>query len=139
MALFEESYTRILTLPDCHWMHREAKEEENGNPSCQLRFPALSVRENDGSTWRLLSDPCAVCLHQYQVGDSVVWSPNDKCRHVFHQHCLVRWLLHQATGSDFPCPVCRQPYCREITHPSSEVRGRRRIEEKRHLVHASPG
>jgi hypothetical protein len=77
MALFEESYTRILTLPDCHWMHREAKEEENGNPSCQLRFPALSVRENDGSTWRLLSDPCAVCLHQYQVGDSVVWSPND--------------------------------------------------------------
>jgi Ring finger domain len=127
VALFKDKYARKLTASDCQRMHRTVVEgvvNDNEVPTCRWRFPTLPVRENDGCSVRLLSDPCAVCLQQYQVGDTVVWSPNDECRHVFHRRCLLRWLIHQTSDSDFPCAVCRQPYCREIARPSSEVPGR---------------
>jgi hypothetical protein len=45
---------------------------------------------------------CAVCLSDYVEGDTVCWSKNSSCRHVFHQHCLLPWLVSHDT-----CPSCR--------------------------------
>jgi hypothetical protein len=49
--------------------------------------------------------PCAICLEDYEEGDNICWSHNRRCNHVFHQECIVEWLVrHDA------CPVCRQDF-----------------------------
>lgn len=45
---------------------------------------------------------CAICLADYEEGDSVCWGKISSCSHVFHQHCLLPWLSFHDT-----CPVCR--------------------------------
>jgi hypothetical protein len=86
-----------------------------------------------------ISDECAICLDWYRLGDSIVWSTNHNCQHVFHQHCLVccnvnheekkavaRHHLHESHRQQqeqlmkhkrnkgkrepIPCPICRQPF-----------------------------
>jgi hypothetical protein len=34
---------------------------------------------------RLLTEPCAICLMDYQCGDALVWSLNSNCVHCFHE------------------------------------------------------
>jgi hypothetical protein len=50
-------------------------------------------------------EPCTICLEDYKEGDNVCWSHNRQCNHVFHQECIVEWLLRHDG-----CPVCRQDY-----------------------------
>lgn len=45
---------------------------------------------------------CAICLVDYEEGDSVCWGKISSCNHVFHQHCLLPWLSFHDT-----CPICR--------------------------------
>ncbi len=55
---------------------------------------------DDGKLHRFMT--CAICLSDYVEGDTVCWSKNSSCRHVFHQHCLLPWLVSHDT-----CPSCR--------------------------------
>lgn len=48
----------------------------------------------------LLTESCAVCLEQYQVGNRVMELPS--CHHQFHEICVGTWLQSHST-----CPVCR--------------------------------
>jgi hypothetical protein len=50
---------------------------------------------------------CAICLVSFQRGDIYGQSSNPSCRHIFHQDCIVGWLI---TKDDGTCPCCRQPY-----------------------------
>ena len=58
-----------------------------------------------------ISDPqdrgttCDICLLEYQVGDTVAWSPNLECRHTYHRDCVLDWLVRKPT-----CPNCRHDY-----------------------------
>lgn len=52
---------------------------------------------------------CAVCLGDYEVDDTVVWSCHKKCRHAFHQECIMEWLVKIPDGGT-PCPCCRQEF-----------------------------
>eukprot|EP00316_Scyphosphaera_apsteinii_P019878 CAMPEP_0119325204 /NCGR_PEP_ID=MMETSP1333-20130426/65211_1 /TAXON_ID=418940 /ORGANISM="Scyphosphaera apsteinii, Strain RCC1455" /LENGTH=683 /DNA_ID=CAMNT_0007333109 /DNA_START=135 /DNA_END=2186 /DNA_ORIENTATION=- len=45
------------------------------------------------------SEVCSVCLSQYDANDLLIRLP---CHHLFHEHCITRWL--QQDGS---CPQCR--------------------------------
>lgn len=47
---------------------------------------------------------CAICLSEYQVGEKLVWSNNQSCRHAFHAGCILDFLQNQR-GT--PCPCCR--------------------------------
>mmetsp|Transcript_13315 Transcript_13315/g.36797 ORF Transcript_13315/g.36797 Transcript_13315/m.36797 type:complete len:104 (-) Transcript_13315:3709-4020(-) len=51
---------------------------------------------------------CAVCLGSYDVGETVVWSSNEKCSHAFHQECILEWLIKMQPET--PCPCCRQEF-----------------------------
>ena len=55
---------------------------------------------------RGISSYCNICLHEYEVGDIVVWSrrPNG-CHHAWHEDCLLDWLRRKPT-----CPNCRQAF-----------------------------
>ncbi|GKY97716.1 hypothetical protein MPSEU_000729800 [Mayamaea pseudoterrestris] len=56
---------------------------------------------------RIVDEGCAVCLHPYHVNDSVSWSSNSTCVHVFHERCIIEWLSRK-NNKKFACPCCRQ-------------------------------
>lgn len=47
---------------------------------------------------------CILCLDAYETGQRVRTLP---CYHVFHQHCIDRWLFENCTPEKRVCPVCR--------------------------------
>jgi len=48
---------------------------------------------------------CPICCEDYQKGDDIAWSKNEKCHHAYHVDCLLVWL---AQHND--CPMCRESY-----------------------------
>ena len=55
---------------------------------------------------------CAICIGNFKPGETVVWSLNDNCKHVFHEPCMVEYLTKKLKyGSNTPCPICRQSFC----------------------------
>jgi len=36
---------------------------------------------------------CAICIETFKPGDRVCWSSNESCPHVFHEECIVQWLM----------------------------------------------
>ncbi len=52
---------------------------------------------------------CPICLEHYKEGDTVVLSGNPCCTHVFHQHCILDYLVRHDEGTS-PCPCCRQVF-----------------------------
>ena len=47
---------------------------------------------------------CILCLDAYETGQRVRTLP---CDHVFHQHCIDRWLFESCSPEKRVCPVCR--------------------------------
>ena len=51
---------------------------------------------------------CSICIDEIVEGDIVMRSVDqDKCRHVFHEECMLSWLVSER---DSLCPCCRQPF-----------------------------
>lgn len=46
---------------------------------------------------------CAICLTEYEVGDEVVRSALNDCKHVFCSECMLLWLEKGKKR----CPICR--------------------------------
>lgn len=71
---------------------------------------------------------CAVCLAKYESSERVCWASNSECSHVFHEQCILQWLVslgrRKTTGQQFDknsseeefmkyqpeCPCCRQHF-----------------------------
>ena len=69
---------------------------------------------------------CAVCLAKYEPSERVCWASNSECSHVFHEQCILQWLVslgrRKTMGQQFDknsseeelmkyqpeCPCCRQ-------------------------------
>jgi hypothetical protein len=50
-------------------------------------------------------DGCAICLANYRRHQKVCESSNPACTHIFHEECMVNWLMKHHT-----CPICGQIY-----------------------------
>jgi hypothetical protein len=57
------------------------------------------------------TNACAICLDSYAVGDTVSWSMNEECNHVFHQFCLANSFSYaRKKGKKCLCPTCRRRF-----------------------------
>lgn len=57
---------------------------------------------------------CQICL--IDLGDHVA---SLHCGHVFHSHCIIEWLDHQAKlGRNKTCPSCRTEVEKSIEQTS---------------------
>jgi hypothetical protein len=77
---------------------------------CQVRTKASQEGHDDDSACSTVSldssfDGCAICLADYKQNQKVCESSNPACTHVFHEDCMVNWLMKHHR-----CPVCRQRY-----------------------------
>mmetsp|Transcript_6753 Transcript_6753/g.9660 ORF Transcript_6753/g.9660 Transcript_6753/m.9660 type:complete len:318 (-) Transcript_6753:242-1195(-) len=70
---------------------------------------------------------CAICLSEYETCDRVCWSSNTDCSHVFHEDCILQWLISSGKKRSMNefftrhptdekllehefCPCCRQDF-----------------------------
>ena len=59
-----------------------------------------------------VSDCCTICLEPYVAGESIVWSMNSECHHVYHKDCVVDYFAYKMNkGHPCLCPTCRRTYC----------------------------
>ena len=45
---------------------------------------------------------CSICLDGYKTGETICWSKMNECDHIFHQDCIVEWMVDNDV-----CPLCR--------------------------------
>jgi len=64
--------------------------------SCEMNTSTQPEEDSD------VDMECSVCLEVFEAGDKLSWSRNLKCEHVFHQECLMPWLM-----THDECPYCR--------------------------------
>jgi hypothetical protein len=71
---------------------------------------------------------CAICLMEYDISERVCWASNPECTHVFHEDCILNWLIYlgrikskmprylenltdeQLLKYKLECPCCRQDF-----------------------------
>lgn len=67
---------------------------------------ARTWRAAEGSVRRMVEGPssheCCICLDGYEAGETVCWSKEDDCDHIFHDDCIMAWL-----NDNDDCPLCR--------------------------------
>lgn len=54
---------------------------------------------------------CSICLEVLEAGDKLSWSRDFKCEHIYHQRCLVPWLM-----THDECPNCRTKIIDDYCH-----------------------
>ena len=63
-------------------------------------------RAAEGSVRRMVEGPstqeCCICLDGYEADETVCWSREDDCDHIFHDECILAWLK-----DNDDCPLCR--------------------------------
>lgn len=107
-----------------HYENTYGEEE-----SLLVEIPAPGLRLRMGATktekppTRCVSGMCTICLCPFEVGNSIVWSSNELCDHVYHEACIEKWLMKQREGP--LCPCCRRdfivdPYDLESQHHEEE-------------------
>lgn len=107
-----------------------------------VRNKAKDKQEQDQHACNIISDEqknaekrdvplhCAICLMKYNVSERVCWASNPECTHVFHEDCIVNWLIYRGRAKSklqrYPehnrytdaqllnykleCPCCRQEF-----------------------------
>ena len=79
----------------------QEKDEADHTPDVVATTAATGFRKE-------LSSGCSICLEPFVAGDTIMHSIDVKeCRHVFHESCIVAWLVRQGSSS---CPCCRQEF-----------------------------
>lgn len=106
------------------------KEDEvvKEDPTIDITTTLSSKVTEKGGRRRSCPIFCAICLAEYELKERVSWSSNTDCTHVFHEDCVVQWLVSlgktkskqqrfsrdpteaQLFQYELECPCCRQEF-----------------------------
>lgn len=86
------------------------EQTEGPRDQATLQSPCPIERIANNST-------CAICLCNYGEGQSIVWSSNRMCIHVFHHDCMKQWIEKRADGD---CPCCRRQFVDEHVYEEAK-------------------
>ena len=122
----------------CSLSEKESRQEGN-----KWKLPSLFQTRDDDASEKSPTEPvtnqqqtvekrsvpifCAICLSEYEKCDRVCWSSNTECSHVFHEDCILQWLISsgkkRSINQSFTrhptdekllenelCPCCRQDF-----------------------------
>jgi Ring finger domain len=64
---------------------------------------------------------CPICFEGFEVNESITWSTNLQCQHIFHTNCIKEWLENTGLNQkkfksdvkkpyNWSCPLCRQSF-----------------------------
>ncbi|OEU12528.1 hypothetical protein FRACYDRAFT_243780 [Fragilariopsis cylindrus CCMP1102] len=95
-------------------------KDDSSNSKNFTKEESDTVEDSSETTTQMLTNgTCSICIDEFIENDEIVYS--ELCSHVYHKHCMVRYLATHAQreihGSptlditDNPCPSCRQNYC----------------------------
>ena len=112
-----KSHSFMLAIPPLDDSPQTPQQQQQELP-CEnlLLLPKLQLRR--------LPKMCAICLDEYHENEKVTWSSNPLCQDVFHQECILDWLVtneranqldvqrHRKEAKDamLSCPCCRQNF-----------------------------
>lgn len=68
-----------------------------------LNSDCIPIREHPEAPENNIS--CPICIMDFENGEEVCSSRNEQCTHMFHEGCIMEWLLRHDD-----CPCCRQNY-----------------------------
>ncbi|GMH23276.1 hypothetical protein Nepgr_025119 [Nepenthes gracilis] len=77
---------------------------------------SLPITKLKPETEWISGELCAICLDNLSEGDWCRVLPD--CKHLFHSHCVDKWLLKVAT-----CPVCRTAIRSNLAGKRAEIGG----------------
>eukprot|EP00956_Cyclotella_meneghiniana_P004528 scaffold5580_cov61-Cyclotella_meneghiniana.AAC.8 len=110
------------------FVRRKKDKAEPENHTSDNHARELSATQQGETEKRDVSLHCAICLMEYHVSERVCWASNPECTHVFHEDCIVNWLIHQGRikskmlraesaltdaqllNYKLECPCCRQDF-----------------------------
>lgn len=113
----------------------------DGGGDCMTNNPSKIILPKEKGKSKICPNVCTICLMEYEISERVSWSSNKDCTHVFHEDCVIHWLVSlgrtkskmlrfsedpteaQLLNYDLECPCCRQ----EFIVSNERERGRRRV------------
>lgn len=77
------------------------------NKDVEKKNRIFCIETHRKKTSRVLdsTSTCAICWNNYEDGDIACCSRNKRCSHVFHEACIMPWLLKRND-----CPLCRSDF-----------------------------
>jgi len=81
----------------------------NGGSAGFLDTLRSALSTNRSSVRSANKAECSICLMEYSADETISWSKEEGCDHVYHQKCIVGWLStakRDGTLHD-SCPLCR--------------------------------
>ena len=71
--------------------------------AAQDRYAESTEEKISSRSTKAHSKPeCSICLDGYKTGETICWSKTNECDHIFHQDCIVEWMVDNDV-----CPLCR--------------------------------
>ena len=63
-------------------------------------------------------EECSICMEEFVAGQKVRKIPT--CRHIFHDHCLIKWFSGEQSFKGQKCPDCNMEISPEVVEVANE-------------------
>lgn len=108
MIVGEESIVEMKSNECCSESENDEQERSIEEGLFELQhIPLPGFKVGETTKRRTAASHCAICLESYRPDDSIVWSANAACVHIFHEQCMLSWIMKRFKPD---CPVCRQTF-----------------------------
>ena len=87
-------YTITLTkdefIPSVSSQNDDTGENDKG---ASILIPQPGEPLTTPTCTNVVTEDCSICLSSFKVGDRICWSSNETCPHVYHEQCIIQWLI----------------------------------------------